>query len=377
MNRNEVADILEHIAVLLDLKGENQFKIRAYENAARSVRAILDEIDVFIKNHKLSEIKGIGKALDEKITRLVTTGKLEYYEELKASIPPSLIEMTRIPNLGPKRIRQINKLLKISTIHDLEAACRNDIIAQLEGFGKKSQEKILEGIQAIKKYRDKYLFSIAEEEADRIFQELRKNKHIKRLSFAGSLRRKKETIGDIDLVASTSNNKHVMDAFVSLDEVTSVIAKGDTKSTIALASGIHADLRTVTDKQFPYALHHLTGSKEHNIAMRSRALKMGMKINEYGLFKGKKLIRVEDEKGSVWGERHSCPSSNNPDTVTSVNATNARVLRDLGLQFGSVVKWSELVELLRDRIPVLDDNMLGGANRQEDYEKGLASLLSG
>ena len=296
MNKNEVAAVLEEIGVLLDLKGENPFKVRAYENAAHAIQAIPDELDVFMREHKLDEIQGIGKALAKKITQLATTGKLEYYEKLKDSVPPGLVDMTRIPNLGPKRIRQISEALKVKTVGKLEAACREGRVAELEGFGRKSQEKILAGIQAIKKYKDKHLFSVAEEEANRIFEQLKNNTHIKRLSFAGSLRRKKETIGDLDFVASTANSAAIMDAFVSLENVESVIAKGETKSTIALASGVHADLRTVTDKQFPYALHHFTGSKEHNIAMRSRALKMEMHINEYGLFKRDKIIPVKDER---------------------------------------------------------------------------------
>jgi DNA polymerase (family X) len=297
MNKSEVAEILEQIGILLDLQGENPFKIRAYENAAHAIQALPDELDIYIRDNTLTEIKGVGKAIAEKITQLVTMGRLEYYEKLKASIPHGLVEMTRIPNLGPKRVKIIHEKLKIETIAQLEEACRNERIAELEGFGEKSQEKILAGIKALRKYSEKHLFSVAEDEANRILEMLKDNKQIIRINCAGSLRRKREVIGDLDFVASTSKSDAVMDAFVSMPGIQNVVAKGDTKSTITLASGINADLRTVTDKEFPYALHHLTGSKEHNIAMRARAIRMGMKMNEYGLFKGEKLIPVNDEIG--------------------------------------------------------------------------------
>ena len=297
MNKNEVAEILKQISVLLNLKGENPFKIRAYENAAHIIQTLPDELDKYIHENTLIEIKGIGEALATKITELVRTGRLEYLEKLKASIPAGLVDMTRIPNLGPKRIKIIYERLGIESIPKLEEACREGKIAGLEGFGEKSQEKILEGIEALKKYSEKHLFYIAEDEANRILYALKANKEIIHISCAGSLRRKKEIIGDLDFVASTSNSESIMNDFVSLPGIRNVIAKGDTKSTIVLESGINADLRTVTDKEFPYALHHLTGSKEHNIAMRARAIKMGMKMNEYGLFKGDKLIKVKDEEG--------------------------------------------------------------------------------
>ncbi len=296
MNKKEVAEVLTEIGTLLELQNENIFKVRAYYNAARTIESLSTDLETLIEKKELGKLKGIGEALVKKITELVTTGHLKYYEELRKSVPPGLIEMTAIPMLGPKKIKALYDRLNITTIGELEYACRENRLVDLEGFGEKTQENILKGIEYIKKYQERHLYNIALGEAEKLYNALKENKKIIRVSLAGSVRRKKEIIKDIDIVASTKDSTPVMDYFTSLPDVETILAKGDTKSSIRLKSGINSDLRTIPDKTFPYTLHHLTGSKNHNHAMRSRAKANGMKMSEYGLFKGNKLIPCKDEE---------------------------------------------------------------------------------
>ncbi len=298
MDKHEVAHILEEIAVLLELKGENPFKSRAYSNGARIIEALEEDLVTLVKQKSLQEIKGIGEALSEKITELVTTGRLTYYEDLKKSVPEGLLEMLSIPGLGPKKIQALYKNLKITSIHQLEKACRENLLLKLEGFGEKTQTKILQGIEFIRKNEERHRYDEVDAQAQLILQAFGKHPKIIRSSLAGSLRRHKELIKDIDLLVSAKSKDAValMDTFASLPEVERIIAKGETKTSVLLKSGINVDLRVVEDSQFPYALHHFTGSAEHNTAMRSRAKKMNMKLNEYGLFKeDDMLVKCKDE----------------------------------------------------------------------------------
>jgi DNA polymerase (family X) len=296
MNKQEVSDILDEIATLLELKGENPFKSRAYTNAARTIASLDRDLAEVVQGGQLRKMKGIGEALDEKITELVTTGRLEYYEELKSSVPSGLIEMIRIQGLGAKRAKVIFDMLGVSTVGELEYACLENRLLDLDGFGPKMQQKILDGIQSLKRFRGRFLYPAALSEATAIYDIFEKHKSVKRISIAGSLRRKKETVKDIDFVVSAGSSEPIMKAFTSVPGVEEVIAQGNTKSSIRLASGIQVDLRVVSDTEYPFAVHHFTGSKEHNIVMRGRALKMGIKMNEYGLFKGEKLIPCKNEE---------------------------------------------------------------------------------
>ena len=296
MNKKELANIFEEIGILLELKGENPFKCRAYSNAAKVIENIKEEINELIETDKLKDIKGIGSGLNEKITELSKTGKLEYYEKLKNSIPPGLLDILKIPGLGPKKVRAVHEKLNIQSVGELEYACIENRLVVLDGFGRKSQEKILKGIEFIKKYQELHLFSSAIRAAEDIYEKLKVQNDVIRISIAGSLRRKKEVVKDMDFIASSENNKNVMNFFSTLEEVSSITAKGETKTSIELNNGINCDLRIVSDKEFPYALHHFTGSKEHNTIMRGRAKKMGIKMNEYGLFKDDKLITCRDEQ---------------------------------------------------------------------------------
>ena len=291
MDKDKVAEILVEIGVLLELKGENPFKTRAYANGARTIEGLSEPLATLVAEKRLGEIKGIGEALEQKITELVETGKLKYYDELKASIPPGLIEMLEISGLGPKKIQAMNKQLGIDSIEKLEAACQAGKVAELDGFGEKTQANILEGIERKRTYASKHLLSHALRAAEPLLENLREHPDVIRCSTAGSLRRFKEVCGDIDLLASSKKPIEVIEYFATLPGIIKVIAKGETKASVILDGGIQCDLRVVSDAEFPFALAYFTGSKEHNIVMRQRAIQRGLRLNEYGLFKSKEETR--------------------------------------------------------------------------------------
>ena len=285
MDREQVAQVFAEIALLLDLKGENPFKSRAYLTAARALETMEEPLEKAIAGNRLAEVKGIGDSLAKKIAELVDTGKLGYYDELKAATPPGLLEMLQIPGLGPKKIKALHDQLGIETVEELELACRGGRLAALKGFGEKTASNICEGISRRKAYAAKRLLVEALPIAEAMLDELRAHPDVVRCSTAGSVRRNKEIIGDIDLLVSTKTPGSVLDFFVTLPGVTSVLAKGDTKASVLLTGGLQADLRVVSDAEFPFALMYFTGSKEHNIVMRQRAIERGLRLNEYGLFR--------------------------------------------------------------------------------------------
>jgi len=291
MEKEKVAAILVEIGVLLELKGENPFKTRAYSNGARIIESLTEPLARLIEEKRLGEIKGIGEALEQKITELVQTGRLKYYEDLKASIPPGLIEMLEIPGLGPKKIQALHKKLSVDSIEKLEAACKSGKVAELDGFGEKTQTNILEGIERKRTYASKHLLSDAVRAADPLLENLRQHPGVIRCSAAGSLRRSREVCGDIDLLASSKQPVEVIGHFVAQPGIIKVIAKGETKASVLLEGGIQCDLRVVSDAEFPFALAYFTGNKEHNIIMRQRAIQRGLRLNEYGLFKSKEETR--------------------------------------------------------------------------------------
>ncbi len=291
MDKEKVAEILLEIGILLELRGENPFKTRAYANAARTLEALVEPLAKLVAEKQLREIKGIGEALEQKIAELVETGRLKYYDELKASIPPGLIEMLEISGLGPKKIQALNKKLGIDSVAKLEAACKAGKVAELDGFGEKTQSNILEGIERKRAYASKHLLSDAWLAAEPLLENLRSQPDVIRCSPAGSLRRFKEICGDIDLLASSKNAAAVIEFFVMQPGIVKVLAKGETKASVILAGGIQCDLRVVSDAEYPFALAYFTGSKEHNIVMRQRAIQQGLRLNEYGLFKSTEETR--------------------------------------------------------------------------------------
>ncbi len=298
LDKGQIVAILNEMSDLLELDGANSFEARAYANAARALGSLEGDIGEALRDGRVARLPGMGKTLLARVNELVTTGRLAHRDELIARIPPGLRQMVRIPGLGPKRIRQINQALNITTIPELRQAAEDGRIAALPGFGAKSQENILKGITFIEQHGDHYRFDVAEAQAEAIAAALRALPQVKRLSIAGSLRRKKEIIGDTDILVSVERDEDrapIMERLVSHPQVVSITGQGDTKTSVVLQSGIALDLRVVRDDEYPYALHHFTGSKEHNIAIRSRAHAQGIKVNEYGLFKGDQRIPCADE----------------------------------------------------------------------------------
>src|SRR6266581_3278605 len=306
MDKNQVATVLDEVGTLLELKEDsNPFEVRAYQNAARSVSALDGDIEELVREGKLKGVPGLGSTILKRVEELVDTGHMALYDELVATTPPIKLEMMRIQGVGPKKINAIYNQLHVNSIAELEQACKEDKVAKLPGFGKKTQDKILQGIAFLSQYADRFLYPVAEEEAARIEAVLRELPEIVRLQAAGSLRRRRETVGDIDMVVSVDDTaaeevrRKIMDVFTSQPSVRAITGKGETKSSVVLGSGINMDLRVVNDSQFPYTLHHFTGSKEHHIPLRRRALSMNMTINDYGLFRGKEphleLVPCKDE----------------------------------------------------------------------------------
>ncbi|MGH7958841.1 MAG: helix-hairpin-helix domain-containing protein [Opitutaceae bacterium] len=284
MTKNEIADVLSEIATLLELKGENPFKVRAYQAGARALEAIEElELAKLIEQKELQSVKGIGEALGKKIADLHATGKLEFYETLKASVEPGLVDMLQIPGLGPKKIRALRDKLSVIDIATLTAACSDGRVAALDGFGAKTQEKILAGIKNREAYGRRHLWWDAEAIAGPIVSGLRALPHVRRAEAAGSLRRGMETVGDLDFIVAATEVAPVVEWFVAMPGVKEVTAKGDTKASVRFESGLQADLRIVPEEQFVFALHHFTGSKDHNVQMRQRALARGLSLSEWGL----------------------------------------------------------------------------------------------
>ncbi len=295
MDKETVVQILEEIGTLLELRNENVFKIRAYHNAARVLEGQHEDLQALIETGRLEELKGIGPAISEKIRELYKKGKSKYYEELKQSFPKGILDLLEIPGLGPKRVKILYDKLKIKSAAELEKACRENQLLNLEGFGKKSQENILQGIQQRKKSAGHFVISFAKKEARKIADYLKKQKGVEKVEIAGSIRRHKEIVRDIDILVTAKEPGKIHEALQNYPEVEKVIAKGETKSSVILKSGFNCDLRTVASKEFPFALYYFTGSKEHNVELRTAAKRAGYKINEYGLFKGSRFIPCKDE----------------------------------------------------------------------------------
>ena len=296
LTKETIIQILEEIATLLELTGENPFKSRAYQNAARNLEKSEVDFDELVKENRLTEIEGIGEAISKKLTELIQTGKLEYYEKLKDSVPPGHLEMLKIPGLGPKKIHALYEQLGVKDVGELEYACLENRLVDLKGFGEKTQDNILAGIAKLKVYKERRLYAEVAVEAEALLEYLKRDKSILSISIAGSLRRGNETVKDIDILAASKNPEKLGGHFTSYERIETVTANGETKVSVVLKSGINADLRIVTSAEYPYALHHFTGSKEHNTAMRGRAKDMGLKMNEYGLFRGEKNIKCANEE---------------------------------------------------------------------------------
>ena len=298
MKNRIVAEILYEIADLLDIKGDIFFKTRAYRMAAQTIEMLDEDIENVAKEGRLQSISGIGDALAKKIQEIIQTGKLEYLEKLKKELPEGLLELLEIPGLGPKKVSALYKNLKISTVEELKKACNNGKLRDLEGFGEITERNILRGITLKEKVSGRVLLNIAYNDGNNILNYLKKYDKIEHVDIAGSLRRMKETIGDIDILASSEHNSEVMNYFTDYPDVQRVLLKGNTKTSVILNDGLQVDLRVVKKDSYGAALQYFTGSKEHNVKMRSLAIKKGLKLNEYGLFnkKNNKFIVGKNEE---------------------------------------------------------------------------------
>jgi DNA polymerase (family X) len=283
MNKGQIAEVLEQIATLLELKDENPFKIRAYANAARSLETFGGNISDLQDQEALAKIPGIGKSIAEKIKELAATGSLKYFDELRAEFPAAILELFSIPGLGAKKIKALYEELHISSIEQLREACESGRVAKLPGFGETTQAKICSAIEQRAKHSGYFQFGQIAGEAENLRADLAAHPEALQVDVAGSYRRRKEIVHDLDLVVATKMPEAITKFFIAHPLVESVIAQGPTKSSVRLRSGIQCDLRVVTAAEHPFALNYFTGNKEHNIEMRNRALKRGWTLNEYRL----------------------------------------------------------------------------------------------
>ena len=283
MERGEISQALGEIATLLELKGENPFKIRAYQSGQRALDTLEEDLGTLIEEKRLGTIKGFGKALTDKITSLYRDEPLPFYDNLRAAVAPGLVEMLEIPGLGAKKIRKLHLALGVDSIESLSRACQSGEVAHVPGFGAKSVQKILSGIRNREAYSKRHLWWMADAAARPIVEGLRALPHVVRAEVAGSLRRKLETVGDLDFLAASNRPGSVMDWFVSQPGVKEVTAQGSSKSSVRFENGMQADLRVVPPEQFAFTLHHFTGSKDHNVELRGRALSQGYSLSEWGL----------------------------------------------------------------------------------------------
>jgi DNA polymerase (family 10) len=302
MTKDDVASALDEIGTLLQLTGENDFRTRAYQNGARAISQFEGDFKQLVAAGQLGTIRGIGEALQEKITTLVTTGRLPYLEELRASVPSGLLEMLKLPGVGPKKVKALHDELQIDSIAKLKAACESGAVAQLKGFGEKTQAKILEGIAFLGTVGQRVRMDQAQPLGQALIEAIRQFPGVIRAEVCGSLRRQRDTSKDIDILVSSDAPGPIMDAFVKLPQVLQVVNHGPTKSSIVaqLDRGgakvvLNADLRVVTDDQFPYAVVYFTGSKEHNIRLRQRAIERGLSLNEYALSGSQGNVPCADE----------------------------------------------------------------------------------
>jgi DNA polymerase (family 10) len=278
-----VARALREMGMLLEVKGENPFKVRAYENGARALEELPGNLDEVIAAGTLTDLPGIGEALAKKIEELFLTGRLELLDRLRAELPAGVGEMLRIPDLGPKKVAALLAALGIGSVAELEAACRDGRVREVKGFGEKTEKKILDGIQRMRTASTRVRLSDAREIGDHLVRHLRATGAAEQVELAGSARRWKETVGDLDVVAGSHRPDLLSDALVAFPGVESVVAKGDTKTTVRLEGGLSVDLRVVPPDEFPSLLQHMTGSKEHNVRLRGLARERGFTLSEWGL----------------------------------------------------------------------------------------------
>lgn len=295
MKNSHVAAQLSIIADLLDIKGEGFFKVRAYRQAAQIIEDLDENIETISSEQRLKDLPHIGDAIAKKIEQFLNEGKIDFLEELKKEIPPTLLEFLKIPSLGPKKVGTIYRELNIHTIAELKKAAAQGLLKDLDGFGEISEKSVLRGISFREKIGDRVLLNVATSDSELLIKYLSNCNDTEQISTAGSLRRMKETIGDLDILIASTQPESVMDYFKKYGSIDTVMLSGKTKTSVRLLDDIQVDLRVVPPKSYGAALQYFTGSKEHNVTLRSLAVKKGWKLNEYGL---------TDDKGTVLASEH-------------------------------------------------------------------------
>jgi DNA polymerase (family 10) len=298
MENPEVAQVFEEVADLLDIQGANPFRVRAYRNAARTIRDLSQPLAEMAEDPKqLESLAGVGKDLAEKIATLLKTGDLALRQELRGQVPPGLRDLLNLPGLGPKRAQTLYQQLQITSLDKLRTAAEKHRIRKLKGFGAKTEESILQALAGFEEAAQRVYLADAKLYADAIVRHLKATPRLGQIEVAGSFRRRRETVGDLDLLLTCSRCEAVMDQLAAYEGVAEVLARGSTKMTVRLRNGLQTDLRVVPEKSYGAALQYFTGSKAHNILVRRRALERGLKINEYGVFRGRKQVagRTEEE----------------------------------------------------------------------------------
>ncbi len=308
MKNLEIARIFYDIADMLDLQGVD-FKPEAYRRAARNIESMSEDLEEVWKQGKLDTLPGVGQSMAKKITQYLEEGKIQYYEKLKVDLPLGLVEVMRVPGIGPKTAKLLYDKLQIETIEQLKEAATSGGIAGIRGLGPKKVENILRGIELLAASKGRMLLGRALPLAVRVMEHLRTNAPVQRMSVAGSVRRMRETVGDIDILVTSEDWGKVMDTFVAMPYVREVLLKGDTKTSVVLEEGIQADIRVLNEDSFGSALQYFTGSKDHNIRLRNLAIERGLKLSEYGVFRGEERIAgaTEEEVYAALGLRYIEP----------------------------------------------------------------------
>lgn len=297
MENREIADIFSEIADILDIEGENPFRIRSYRNAARAIGDMPESVAAMVREGKaLTDIPGIGESIAEKIMEIVSTGKLHFLDELRAGLPEGLPELLRIEGLGPRKVKLFYDALKIDTVDKLEAAAKKGRLREIEGMGDRSEENLLKAIARYRAGQGRFKLAVGLEYAEAIIRYLEKARGVKAIEAAGSVRRRRETVGDLDILAICAAGSDIMERFAHYDGIREVIARGETKSSARLACGLQVDVRVLPAVSFGAALQYFTGSKEHNIAVRTRAVGRKLKVSEYGVFRGERRIAGKSEE---------------------------------------------------------------------------------
>ena len=296
MKNKELADLFERMADLLEFKGENPFKISAYRKASRIIRDLTQDIEDITESGKLKDVPGIGEGMAQKIMEYLKTGKVSKFEEVRKGVPDELIAIMDIPGMGPKTLSMLHKAKGISNLSQMEKAVEDGSLVGLPGIGEKKVENIKRGIQLLKQSKGRMNLGIAFPVAKQIVETLREKTGSRKIEWAGSLRRMRENIGDIDILATGPNPEKIVHTFTHLPEVKEILASGETKASVIVERGIQIDLRVVEEDSYGAALQYFTGSKGHNIHLRGIAKARGIKINEYGVFKGEKKIGGKEEK---------------------------------------------------------------------------------